>query len=220
MPWLILLLCSFGCAILGRAQDSTRFTFQFYVDREPLHPGIPFTCSGMSDSMTIESCKFYVSGWSLWRRGRLVFANKQPVLIDLETKNQIACAYIGSFDQIQFRVGLDSVAHQVADFSGDLDPLLGMYWAWQSGFIFFKLEGFNQSCATPHHWMAYHLGGYRAPNPCMQSLTLTVDGGHDVQIGVDISVLLRATGIPCEVMSPGPVAKSLCDKIPKMFTVR
>jgi len=83
---------------------------------------------------------------------------------DIFLKNIPAADY----NEVTFTIGVDSLK-SVADISkrkGVLDPTASdMYWAWNPGYIFFKLEG--ESSAVPSmggmgmgSMFYYHIGGY------------------------------------------------------------
>ena len=55
---------------------------------------------------------------------------------------------------------------------GDLDPTKGMYWAWQSGYINFKMEGSCSQCLATKNNFEFHLGGYQQPFYAMQTIEL------------------------------------------------
>ena len=54
----------------------------------------------------------------------------------------------GDYNQITFTIGVDSLRStmDVSKRPGVLDPAQGhdgMYWTWNSGYIFFKMEGIS-----------------------------------------------------------------------------
>lgn len=71
----------------------------------------------------------------------------------------------GNYTAITFVVGVDSL-RSLADISkrtGVLDPGLndGMYWEWNSGYIFMKLEGKSTVApAAQNNAFFYHIGGF------------------------------------------------------------
>lgn len=71
----------------------------------------------------------------------------------------------GNYTGMTFVVGVDS-ARSLADISkrtGVLDPGLndGMYWEWNSGYIFLKLEGTSAVApAAQNNAFFYHIGGF------------------------------------------------------------
>ncbi|MCX6217159.1 MbnP family protein [Spirosoma sp.] len=75
----------------------------------------------------------------------------------------------GNYTGITFVVGVDS-ARSMADISkrtGVLDPALnnGMYWDWNSGYIFMKIEGTSTVApAAQNNAFFYHIGGFGRAN--------------------------------------------------------
>lgn len=73
------------------------------------------------------------------------------------------------YDQLQFVLGVDSLRNtlEISQRTGVLDPAgdigSGMYWSWNSGYIFFKMEGLSPDApADPAglHKFRFHIGGY------------------------------------------------------------
>ena len=60
--------------------------------------------------------------------------------------------------RIYFQIGIDSLTNVSGDLDGDLDPALGMYWAWNSGYINMKLEGKSSSCKSVKKEFQFHIG--------------------------------------------------------------
>ena len=58
-----------------------------------------------------------------------------------------------------FSLGLDSALNCNGIRNGVLDPVNGMYWTWQSGFIHLRIEAISPEGKS----IEAHLGGYRAP---------------------------------------------------------
>jgi hypothetical protein len=75
----------------------------------------------------------------------------------------------GEYDRIYFIVGVDSLRNTmpVGKRNGVLDPANsmdnGMYWGWNSGYIFFKMEGNSPKAPvdpTGQRKFRYHIGGF------------------------------------------------------------
>jgi hypothetical protein len=72
----------------------------------------------------------------------------------------------GEYSGISFLIGVDSLRNTVSieKRTGTLDvggTARGMYWVWNSGYIFFKLEGTSEQAPERlQHKFAYHIGGY------------------------------------------------------------
>jgi hypothetical protein len=107
------------------------------------------------------------------------------------------------FDAIRFNIGIDSTTNSGGVKGGDLDPTKNMYWAWQSGYINFKLEGKSKACKTRNNVFQFHIGGYSYPNNSLQTVTLPIN--KILNINFDLEKLLSGIGLQTmnEIMSPG-----------------
>lgn len=98
----------------------------------------------------------------------------------------------GDYTQVSFILGVDSLRSTMGldKRTGVLDPTAGdhetqgMYWGWNSGYIFFKLEGNSavisddqQGDPTGRKQFKYHIGGFGGYNaPTLNNLkTITID---------------------------------------------
>lgn len=53
----------------------------------------------------------------------------------------IANVPAGTYSKISFMLGVDSVRNHTGVQEGALDPAYGMFWTWNTGYIFFRLKG-------------------------------------------------------------------------------
>ena len=174
----------------------------------------------VNDSLQIEVLKFYISGIKLFRRGDLIFEEKNSYhLIDASEDasfNRLICnGQFFLFDKIQFNLGIDSLTNVSGALGGDLDPTKGMYWAWHSGYINFKLEGKINSNKS----VQYHLGGYQFPNNALKTITLNVPHTNVLVIKFDIKDLIDSIDFNRQsaIMSPSREAVLFSDKLANSF---
>lgn len=64
----------------------------------------------------------------------------------------------GSYTAIGFTLGVDAARNHAGAQTGALDPVRGMFWTWNSGYVFLKLEGQSPASPAPDHAYEYHLG--------------------------------------------------------------
>lgn len=76
----------------------------------------------------------------------------------------------GAYRSVKFIIGVDSLksASDVSERTGDLDVANNgdMYWMWNSGYIFMKMEGTSPSSSAAGNIFNYHIGlygGYATP---------------------------------------------------------
>ena len=87
----------------------------------------------------------------------------------------------GHYTSIEFNLGVDSIHNHTGDQAGDLDPMHGMIWTWNTGYIFFKHEGyFNSSTSGTEQPLIYHYGTDRALVPISLPIELHADRSASV----------------------------------------
>lgn len=151
----------------------------------------------------------------------------QPATLTIRTKIPA-----GRYPSFEFLLGVDSARNVSGVQSGALDPLKGMFWTWNSGYIFAKLEGRSPDASTPNNAVEYHIGGFRVPYNAAQSINLPVAVSTDLQPGqtlvLDIDVELEKwfTGpYPLSIasnavaMTPGELAWNISRNFRGLFTV-
>jgi hypothetical protein len=82
----------------------------------------------------------------------------------------------GDFIGIEFLLGVDSLRNVSGSQTGDLDPSKNMFWDWNTGYIFYKLEGrFNTLTNTVKGDYAIHIGGYKGKDNCIQACSFSLN---------------------------------------------
>lgn len=118
-------------------------------------------------------------------------------------------------------MGIDSATNAKGVKGGDLDPTKGMYWAWHSGYINFKLEGNSNLCATRNNAFEFHLGGYKSPYNSLQKIRLSVVNKSNCKLVVDIAKFLQQINIATinQIMTPGKEAVGLSVNAANIFSI-
>lgn len=131
---------------------------------------------GNGDSIKINSLKYFVSNFKLIKADGSSYTIPKDECyflinhdVDSTTNIELENVPAGDYTQLQFIVGVDS-AKSRADISqrtGALDPTgeaNGMYWTWNSGYIFLKVEGTSPKAPvmtmTGSRDFMYHIGFY------------------------------------------------------------
>lgn len=73
----------------------------------------------------------------------------------------------GNYKTISYMIGVDSLANSTGSHTGDLDPSYGMYWTWNTGYVFVRLKGRHSSANSP---FSFDIGG--TPNAMLFSHNL------------------------------------------------
>ena len=130
----------------------------------------------LGQDFTISKFKYYVGKIHLTNAKGKDFFSKDYFLINEDEilSKQINLSNIpnGTYTSIHFILGVDSLHNCSGAQSGALDPLNAMFWAWNTGYIFLKLEGNTPFSKSPGGMFEYHIGGYKQPTNCIRQINL------------------------------------------------
>ena len=191
-------------------------------------------------SFTVETFKFYINSIQLINTdsGKVfeISADKY-FLIDCAdsamARIQIAVLPY-KYNRIAFTLGVDSARNVSGAQTGALDPALGMFWTWNTGYVMAKLEGTSPASPAPGNRFEYHIGGFKEPDNVIKEVTLLFPFAQnvDLQPGKTTELTIAADvydwfynphDIRFDVVpfihSPGPLAKQVSENYSKMFTV-
>lgn len=225
---LVLLL---GCLpFTGIAQDKGNISilFQPRFNQELLEPGKECVLS-QQDTITIHRFKFYVSNieW-LNETGSVLQRDNGYYLINMEDPSSLQINIerpTGSVASLRLLIGVDSLRNVSGVQSGALDPLHGMFWTWNSGYVMAKIEGTANRSVQAGRRFTFHVGGFKQHQAAQRQVTLPIQRLTDVlQIAADArtwfgsqhSIDLK-TEAACH--SPGALAQKLADNYSTMFTI-
>jgi hypothetical protein len=174
----VYLLFSIG-SFFSLCQDSIFVIPRFYTDEiqlnEPIHKE--------NKTITFHTLKFYISQFTCKNDNALILRTEKVILVDLDDstsqKIELAPAENKYYDkrtkQISFLLGTDSLTNVSGILEGPMDPINGMYWAWNSGYINLKAEGTIQDSTGNTSLFEFHIGGYLPPNGTVQALSFELD---------------------------------------------
>lgn len=151
--------------------------------------------STTGDSLYLDLLRFYLSQLQLQGPGATFEEKESYHLIDLEENSAPVIVLknvpAGQYEHLYFLVGTDSLTNISGALGGDLDPTLGMYWAWNTGYINIKIEGRSPSCNTRNQAFEFHIGGYQAPHQTVRQVALPL-GKIKVRENEVTSITLKA----------------------------
>jgi hypothetical protein len=156
----------------------------------------------------LEQVRFYLSKFEFYKKGQLAAIDtNEAYLVDFDidsTRKLIFLAIQASeIDEIRFLFGIDSITNISGAMNGALDPMYGMYWSWQSGYINCKLEGTFLS--PKQEAFQLHLGGYAYPFSGAQQVVLKTNHSVNLALNIDLHELMEQVIQPkseLHVMSP------------------
>jgi hypothetical protein len=227
MKWRLLLIC---LLILTEIKAQHLIVLlENTVKGEPLSLHNTNYLNAAGDTFNITSFKYYLSNFSITdSSGKTVKLSSECFLVSedsSESKKITLNMPKGAYESLSFMIGVDSLLNCTGAQSGALDPVYGMFWTWNSGYIMAKLEGTSPSSYLPGHMIEFHIGGYRAPHITQRWVTLPLSAQASISIlhvSTDIYTLLNGISFHqlAGFMTPGSAADRIADNYQHMFSVK
>ncbi|MCS6796877.1 MAG: hypothetical protein NZ516_13060, partial [Raineya sp.] len=128
--------------------------------------------NNFGEQFSVSLLRYYLSNFRLQRADGSEYVVPQEkcyFLVELDKPNShrlvLADVPLGEYKSISFLIGIDSLRNTMSPTqrTGSLDvggAAEGMYWNWNTGYIFFKLEGISPASVNGTGIFRYHIGGY------------------------------------------------------------
>ena len=216
-----LLLASSAAVFVGCKKDSdppvtppvttpgeVDLQFNNVVGTKPLALDGTAYATPAGETFTVSTLEYYVTNIKLTKSDGTVYAAPNSYFLVDQSKpatQHLALTGVpaGTYTGLSFVLGVDSTTTKAdpLQLTGALNPANNMYWSWNTGHIFMKMEG-QVTSVTPAYPLTCHIGGYTAPydaivtvTPPLNGSTLTVNGDHSATLLVQADVLKLFDGV-------------------------
>lgn len=167
-------------------------SFEHFVGDEILKLDSANYKNALGQTFTVSKFKYYVSNFHFKNSAGKNISMEGSFLIneDEEDSKKILLTNIpaGNYTSMDFIIGVDSLHNCSGAQSGALDPVNAMYWAWNTGYIFLKLEGRAATSLSPGHFFEYHIGGYKQPTNCIRKISFDLGKSESITKEIKIKV--------------------------------
>jgi hypothetical protein len=139
----------------------------------------------------------------------------------------------GSVKELRFWIGVDSARNVSGVQSGALDPANAMFWTWNSGYIFAKMEGRSLVSPAPLQAVTYHIGGFRTGQNALRQVSIPFSTSLSITAGSNFTIVLRADAMKWfsgvsnvsivtepTTMEPGTLALKIANNYAQMFSLK
>jgi hypothetical protein len=177
---------------------NVNMTFNTHVDGQGIQANQLVYTNKAGEKYSISTLMYYVSNITLKNTagGSVKLKNYELInAFDPATKSFVlADVPNGNYNEIQFYLGIDQEQNHNGAQEGDLDPIHGMIWTWQTGYVFFKHEGnFTPAGSSAIEGLSYHFATDKALTTINLPVTLSVSGSNRaVTIDFDLNKLYSA----------------------------
>jgi hypothetical protein len=200
MKYAIIVLALFtltACSKDEVAPDSTKtgtlsIQFDNIAGDRNLQLGTGVYTNAAGETFSVDMLKYFISNISVKNSQGQTYTVPQDSCYFLVSEEDGSSQFVkvhvpeGEYTSLSFIVGVDSLRStmDISKRTGVLDPSAGMdegmYWGWNSGYIFFKMEGTSNVVpidASGQHKFRYHIGGFGGYNAVTFNniKTITID---------------------------------------------
>lgn len=178
----------FCASLIAQDRKCMNLHFQNKVGDKALRMDSVNYTNALSQQYTITNLKYYISNITLTDDSGHAHKQKDGYYLiseDVDSSQDLVLTDIvpGKYKSLSFLIGVDSLRNCSGAQSGALDPINGMFWTWNTGYIFFKLEGKSPASKQPGHIFEYHIGGYKEPTNFLRevNIDLSTQAEEDVK---------------------------------------
>lgn len=179
----ILFIASCGDDEPTSETGSVVLEFEHIFDGDAFTLGNDYTTSN-GDIITPNMLRYYVSNVVLSNDdGSTIYeVPNSYYIVDLDDSESLEIDIEnipnGEYSKVTFMLGVDSTSNVSGAQEGALDPANGMFWSWNTGYIFFKLEGTTSNSTD----LRYHIGGFRWNANNIKTIERSVPAGSMINI--------------------------------------
>lgn len=235
---LIFTICLLTKAVTAQ-QNLNNFTLQFINTFN----GIPIKLDSVTytnfagENFTISKLKYYISNIQLNSGPSAEFKEPDSYhLIDEAEEGSKSFSFSlpsGKFSTLSFIIGVDSIKNVSGAQTDQLDPLNGMFWTWNTGYVMFKLEGRSAASHLTNNKIEYHIGGFKGLHNVLRKVDLRVPSSFHIKnkedkielvINMDLAKLWNAehsftiAETPA-CTTPGSIAAQIADNYAGLFNI-
>ena len=171
----------------------------------PLANGLPLLnenqriFNSSSDTFNISKFNYYITNIKLTREDGYIFSETESyhLIKHLDAINSFSFSNLpeGNYKSIEFLIGVDSIRNVSGSQTGALAISNNMFWEWNTGYIFFKLEGYYTSpLQTQKNGYAIHVGGFKGVYSCLQKCKFNLNemilakNNHQTTVSINVSI--------------------------------
>jgi hypothetical protein len=210
-----------------------------------LSPGVPYTSlmaryvNAHGDTFTVSKFKYFISNIKLRRPDGTYYIEPESYRIVDASDSLGTCKFairnvpMGNYISVEFMIGVDSARNTSGAQTGDLAQTDDMYWSWNQGYIFLKLEGYSYSAPPSALYnLLYHVGGFFHPYYNIKTVSLPftqnaliVDADHvsKVYLKANVQEFFRSSTIidvsTMPIVTSPSAARVLAINYSHMFSV-
>ncbi len=219
--------------------NAIKIDFENVVGATPLTLGPTYLYENTNgDSFSVSNYKYYISNVKLRDANNNVWTESESYHLISEADSNLHYFYLRdvpamNYVAMEFTIGVDSVRNVSGTQTGALDPALGMFWTWNTGYIMAKIEGKSPSSPAGNNRITFHCGGfsgqynsirYASPSFNSQQALVTANTVPIITMRSDVLSWFNGPNVidfsqQYNATTPNATTQMLADNYADMFTV-
>ncbi len=212
------------------------FEFTNYVGNNQLAINTDTYVTPANDSFIVTKFNYYISNIHIVKSDGTEYIEPESyhlVQHNLASSKHFHLANVpaGTYTAVSFLIGVDSARNESGAQTGALDPINGMFWTWNTGYIMAKLEGTSPQSMGSGKSFTYHIGGYKGQFTGVRKVTLTFSEPMKLTANSEGTLAIKADALKWfspnnisiaanyQVMSADAVSHRIADNYANMFTL-
>ncbi|OYY12202.1 MAG: hypothetical protein B7Y11_09710 [Sphingobacteriia bacterium 24-36-13] len=210
------------------SQPTVQFKMMF--NNQTFHKDSSYSNSA-GEMVQIHRFMFYTTKWKLITASNdTINLSNEHFLINIEKELSMVLPFpkLANATKLIFDIGVDSILNTTGIQTGILDPALGMFWTWRTGYIMAKLHGVSPQAKTAGNRFSYEVGGFQSPFNSVRTIELELPTQHQKSkpliIKTDLAkwfsgkhIIQIGTTPNCH--NAGKLAMQLADNYSSMFSM-
>ena len=136
--------------------------------------------NGLGQQFTVSTFNYYLTNIKLKKADGTEYAEPESYRLVKESDSKTKAFTLenvpaGDYTSLTFTIGVDSARNVAGAQTGALDPANAMFWTWNSGYIYTKLEG-SSPAASGNKQLLFHIGGFKSPNNTIRTVSPSLNG--------------------------------------------
>jgi hypothetical protein len=228
--WKIRFLITILLGLTNMAISQPTVQFKMMFNNQTFHKDSSYSNSA-GEMVQIHRFMFYTTKWKLITASNdTINLSNEHFLINIEKEQSMVLPFpkLANATKLIFDIGVDSILNTTGIQTGILDPALGMFWTWRTGYIMAKLHGVSPQAKTAGNRFSYEVGGFQSPFNSVRTIELELPTQHQKSkpliIKTDLAkwfsgkhIIQIGTTPNCH--NAGKLAMQLADNYSSMFSM-
>jgi len=228
--WKITLLIHILLGLYCMAISQSTVQFKLMFNNQLFHKDSSYL-NRSGETIQIHRFMFYTSKWKLITASNdTIQLSQNHFLINAaeEHSTKLPLSILANAKKIVFDVGVDSILNTTGIQTGILDPAVGMFWTWRTGYIMAKMHGTSPQAKTAGNRFSYEVGGFQSPYNAVRTIVLDLtsvrERNHPLTIKTNLAqwfdgkhTITISSNPNCH--NAGKLSMQLADNYGSMFSI-